>query len=192
MRTIMAQYTDTPPAELQFSYDKYGKPALNTPAVEDHLHFNLSHSGELALLAVTGIAPVGVDIEYAGPFDNMPDVAERFFSPAEYRAWSELPTHERTQGFYHCWTRKEAVIKALGLGLSAPLDAFDVPVHQIPGWEQPQTRNPLPLQWRYPLLHLNPAEGYVGALALCVAECEKLNTFKMSLYHYSMGSGDTA
>lgn len=119
LREILAEYCGAKPAELRFEYRKEGKPSLQEgPA------FNLSHSGGWAALAVGQDVPLGIDIEAYRPVDD--GVARRFFSAAEYADLSSLPKHQWEAGFFNCWTRKEAVIKAIGLGLSMPLDSFDV------------------------------------------------------------------
>jgi 4'-phosphopantetheinyl transferase len=109
----------------------WGKPFLLDPAagsqLAPHLEFNLSHSGPLAVFAVAE-QPLGVDIERADPDLEWPALAQRFFAPEEYRAISTLPDGDRREAFFACWTRKEALVKAAGLGLSYPLDAFEVSV----------------------------------------------------------------
>ena len=170
MREILGQYTNSPPDELRFGYDNNGKPGLLAPSTKTALEFNLSHSGELALLAITHIAPVGVDIEQAKEFDNRDELVARFFSETEQRAYEALPHPERISAFYHCWTRKEALIKALGLGLSAPLDAFDVSLTPSSTWQVAHTRPPLPQDLAFPLLQIDPAPDYRAAVALCTAD----------------------
>lgn len=119
LREILADYAGDNPANLRFDYRKEGKPSLPLgPA------FNLSHSGGWAALAVGQDVPIGIDIEAFRPVDE--GIARRFFSAREYADLSALPKAQWEAGFFNCWTRKEAVIKAIGLGLSMPLDSFDV------------------------------------------------------------------
>lgn len=119
LRHVLGRITDTAPDELVFSYGPQGKPALaQGPS------FNLSHSKKLACLAVHPTTVLGADIEGFREIEE--GVAERFFSAAEYAALQELSGGAKEAGFFRCWTRKEAVVKALGGGLSIPLDAFDV------------------------------------------------------------------
>lgn len=119
LRHVLGKLTDTAPDELEFSYGPQGKPALaQGPS------FNLSHSGELACLAVHATTALGADIEVFREIED--GVAERFFSAAEFAALRGLLGKAKEAGFFRCWTRKEAVVKALGGGLSIPLDAFDV------------------------------------------------------------------
>jgi len=123
LRILLGRYLNTPPRDLEFRYGSKGKPALAESAA---LQFNASHSGDLALFAFTMDCDLGVDIEAVRPMPDMEDVTRRFFCPEETAELMALPDGHRDQGFFLCWTRKEAYIKATGEGLSAPLDAFRV------------------------------------------------------------------
>src|SRR6185503_1727872 len=90
------------------------------------LEFNLSHSGALALVAAARGRPVGVDVERHRPGVETLEIAARFFTPRELGALRALDADGRVAGFFLCWTRKEAYVKARGEGLTVPLDAFDV------------------------------------------------------------------
>ncbi|MEL6640819.1 MAG: 4'-phosphopantetheinyl transferase superfamily protein [Pseudomonadota bacterium] len=119
LRRVLGASCGIDPADLQFSYGPQGKPAMS-----DGPRFNLSHTGDLACLALHTDIALGVDIE---AFRTVEDgIAERFFSPVEHATLTALPPSAQQAGFFRCWTRKESVIKALGGGLSIPLDAFDV------------------------------------------------------------------
>jgi 4'-phosphopantetheinyl transferase len=122
LRDILARYLGCEPAQLTFSTNKYGKPAL----IGHDLEFNLSHSGDFALVAVTQGRRTGVDVEGIRSEMEIERLASRFFSPREVSELAALPPEQRITGFFNCWTRKEAYIKARGLGLSLPLDSFDV------------------------------------------------------------------
>ena len=125
-RRILAQYLEIEPQGLSFEYGKTGKPDLIRALNPLGLRFNLSHSYELSLLAVTRTVPLGVDIELIDRnfFDKA--IVHCFFSPDEVRCLFALPEEARAEAFFSCWTRKEAYIKALGEGLSLPLDSFSV------------------------------------------------------------------
>ena len=126
LRTILSLYLDCSPTELHFKYTEYGKPALINFQVNANLTFNLAHSGELALYAITLERAIGVDIEQIRQEFADDEIARRFFSAREASRLFSLPANDRLRAFFDCWTRKEAFIKAKGLGLSLPLDQFDV------------------------------------------------------------------
>jgi 4'-phosphopantetheinyl transferase len=162
LRTILGRYLGTPPDSLRFCYNSHGKPAL--AGEPGSLRFNVSHSGDLALIAVARARAVGVDIERLRP--NMADeqLARRFFSPPEVASLLALAERDRQRGFFTCWTRKEAYIKARGEGLSIPLDQFQVSL--APG--EPAAL--LSVQGggvaRWSLHELRPGPGYIAALAV--------------------------
>jgi 4'-phosphopantetheinyl transferase len=123
---LLGAYLGVPPSIVGFVYGPQDKPALAPPLDASGLQFNVSHSGEVALYAVGLHQRIGVDIEQARPLDDLAALAERNFSAAERRALFTLPPEQRPLAFFTCWARKEAFIKALGEGLSHPLDTFTV------------------------------------------------------------------
>ncbi len=136
MRLILARYLQKPPNELEFTYNQYGKPQLlHSPS----LQFNLSHSGDLALLAVGEEFPLGIDVEFfsARPYEG---IGKHLFSPRENQSLHETRTQLKPLVFFHIWAQKEAFIKACGLGLSYPTQQFDVPSNP---WESQQIIDPL-------------------------------------------------
>lgn len=124
MRRLLAAYAGCAPQELRFATSARAKPVLSGPGAG--LHFNLSHSGELALLGVSPDAALGVDIERVRRLDDGAALAGANFSAREYAAWRAVPPGQRDLAFFLCWTRKEAYVKAVGEGLYLPLDRFDV------------------------------------------------------------------
>ena len=157
LRSVVARYLETQPETLRFSYGAYGKPGL---ASEHVLRFNLSHSHEVALLAVALDAELGVDVEHIRADFASEEIARRFFSRAEVEVFNALPREEQVAAFFRCWTRKEAYIKALGSGLSHPLDSFDVTL--APG--EPAALSRVKELWS--LFDLDVSPGYAGALAV--------------------------
>lgn len=123
LRTILGLYLGTAPAAVGFRYEPFGKPALDA---EGPLRFNLSHSADLALVAVTSRRKVGVDVERMSLGNASEEIAAQSFSPAEMAALARLAPAERHRAFYRFWTRKEAYVKARGDGLSNSLPSFDV------------------------------------------------------------------
>ena len=126
LRCLLAERLAVEPHTLEFKNNKYGKPFLES----NKLHFNLSHSQDLALYAFSCNGPVGVDIEFCREQVNWEELARRFFSECEQEQIFSLPATERKLAFFRCWSRKEAFIKAIGQGLSFPLHDFDVAVTQ--------------------------------------------------------------
>jgi 4'-phosphopantetheinyl transferase len=124
LRRILSFYTDTPPEDIHFDYGKRGKPFLKGSS----LQFNVSHSDHMAVFALTMDHEIGVDIEKIEP-EFKDSVASRFFSQQEYKELQQLSDSEKVPAFYRIWSKKEALIKALGEGLFAPLDAFSVSVN---------------------------------------------------------------
>jgi 4'-phosphopantetheinyl transferase len=122
LREILATELGERPERLPLSFEPDGKPTLSH--ITKAPHFNLSHTGHCAALAVTRAAPIGIDIETIRPIER--DIAQRFFSAAENIVLESYGSSERIKAFYRCWTRKEAFVKARGDGLGFPLDAFDV------------------------------------------------------------------
>lgn len=164
LRDILGGYLGLPPQDVRFSHGAMGKPhlAVDGPPI----HFNLSHSHELALIAVARHCEVGVDVERVRRFDNQLPLAERFFAPQEVRALQELAEHMMPEAFFHAWTRKEALVKASGQGLGFGVDRIEVTL--LPGEPAKLIRldgcEKAAAAWS--LLHVEPAPGYVGALAL--------------------------
>ena len=128
-RIILGRCVSRLPQSLRFAVASHGKPTLAEPS--GRLRFNLSHAGDLALLAISHDHELGVDIECDRPIEAL-DLASRFFSPGEYIALSSLPPQQRQEAFFRCWSRKESFIKALGDGLSFPLDGFEVSLADEP------------------------------------------------------------
>lgn len=126
LRCILATYARCEPEVLEFREGPQGKPALASP-VED-IPFNLTHTRGLALVAIAGSGRVGIDAETVRPESEVADLSSRFFAPAEAAEILALSPDARLAAFFTCWTRKEAFVKALGGGLSVPLDRFQVSV----------------------------------------------------------------
>jgi 4'-phosphopantetheinyl transferase len=126
LRELLGVYLARPPAALKFRYTNHGKPALDANATDSDLQFNLSHSGGVAIYAFSLGRRLGVDVEQIRPQLAGEDIARRYFAAREVAELLALPTHMRPEGFFLCWTRKEAYVKAHGAGLSLPLDSFAV------------------------------------------------------------------
>jgi 4'-phosphopantetheinyl transferase len=166
LRLLLSQYVGKAPAAIAFLYGERGKPAIRLAPGEPDLQFNVSHAAGLAVCAVTAGTGIGVDIEWTGRTVEFASLAGRFFSADESGELLALPPAVQRAAFFNCWTRKEAYIKAIGDGLSCPLDAFSVTLR--PG-EPARLRSiggdPVEAA-RWALHAFGPAPGYVGALAV--------------------------
>ncbi len=164
LREILAAYLGIAPREVAFIQNEFGKPALSTEQARDGLSFNASHSASVAVVAVGRAGAIGIDIEQLRPMVDAESIAGRYFAPREAATFAALHPRGRIEGFFNAWTRKEAVVKALGGGLSIPLDSFEVSLR--PGEPAVILGGDLPdaASGRWLIHHLEPAPGYVGAL----------------------------
>lgn len=163
LRTIVGAYSGRAPGSLSFAYGEFDKPSLEG----DGPWFNLAHSGAVALLAVSTVGELGVDVELEPPDFDYESLAARFFSAAELDALRAVPELERARSFLECWTRKEAFVKARGDGLQLALDSFDVSLGPgIPaGLRRVAWSEDEPGQWT--IRDVSDRElGYVGAMAI--------------------------
>jgi len=163
-REILSRYLGIAPRELRFRYSPHGKPELDGAAAASGLRFNVSNSGEMALYAIAAGRELGVDLEQLKPMPDGISIARRFFSAPENEVFAALAEDARDLAFFHCWTRKEAYIKAVGEGLSMPLDCFDVAFAPGEPARLLRTRGDPAEAARWTLIELHPGPGYVGAL----------------------------
>lgn len=157
LRVVLSCYMGVDPSSLKFAYGPRGKPSL----LGDGPQFNLSHSAQLAMIAVAA-APLGIDCEKMRHLERLLDIGRRQFSAVEYEALQKIPEADRLLAFYRCWTRKEAYVKALGLGLAA-LDVFDVDLGERARLLSLRDGEDL-ANWS--LLDVSPSAGFVGACAV--------------------------
>lgn len=172
-------YLNKPPQQLTFGYGTKGKPFLIQSKSKDRIEFNQSESHGTALYAFTLSNEIGIDIEYMRPVADMQQIVDRNFSEYEKSSFNGLKTNAKLDGFFNCWTRKEAFIKAIGQGLYFPLDQFDVSLS--PG---------IPAQLlrvsecqeditKWTLIEFTPKTGFKAALATKQQNC----TYRF--YHFS-------
>jgi len=131
VRCILAAYLQTLPEQVMFQTNAFGKPSL--AGISSEIQFNVSHSADLAVCAVTQSAQIGIDIEYIRliePIDDMQAMAQLYFADQEYQQFMQLPVAEQLEAFFALWTRKEAFIKGVGQGLAHPLNNFCVPFNK--------------------------------------------------------------
>jgi 4'-phosphopantetheinyl transferase len=159
LRELLGRYTSQLPADLEFDYNPRDKPLLRRKPLELAVEFNISDSHGMALLAFAVGHQLGIDVELVRPEMPHDGIAERFFSPQEIVELHALPRSQRAEGFFLCWTRKEAYIKARGEGPLIPLESFSVAL--TPG--QPERLESADSH-RWSLRSLKPDPAYVGAL----------------------------
>lgn len=165
LRDILASYLGVEPSSLAFGEGPHGKPLLDAPEAGRSIRFSLSHSGGMALVAVSLGREVGVDVERVRPREDLDGFAARYFSPHEREALARIPSDDRLRTFFETWTLKEAYLKACGDGLLRELDAFDVTV----GDAQPRllsVRDRPGDEARWTLGRLDPGQGYVATVAV--------------------------
>lgn len=160
LRTILARYLDAEPASLRFDYGPHGKPALMAAP----LRFNLSHSHDLALVAVAREREVGIDVERVRDTVEVARLAARFFSPPEQALLAALSPADRPGAFFRLWTCKEAYLKATGEGMSRALGTLDVT--GAANTRAPQVLVRGAVDDRFTLHGLRPDPGYAAALAV--------------------------
>ena len=118
LRIFIGAQLNLPPERVELGYGPFGKPYVIPQTGAPTLHFNVSHSGKLVLLAFHPAHEVGVDVEAVRRDSDWEDVARHVFSEGEYRRWALLNSEERPTAFFRAWTRHEAILKALGRGIA--------------------------------------------------------------------------
>ena len=174
MRRILSAYLAQSPEAISFREGAFGKPELAGADRSPMLSFNLSHSKTIAALVVCRSGPVGIDVEDVRAIE--PEVAASHFSAAELADLDQVKGDEWLESFYRCWTRKEAILKAEGVGLHHPLDGFDVSL--LPDAPPALLGTRIPLSHRWHVYDVSPAMHTIGALATA-QHCAQL-----SLYSY--------
>jgi len=174
LRTLLGQYLGVPPSDVAIAIALNGKPRLGDLMRPTDIRFNVAHSGDIALITFTSNCEIGVDVERLRPVGFAERIARRFFHAAEAAAITAAPPDARDDVFLRCWTAKEAVVKALGSGITGSLATFRVPTEMHDGaWIEL-----LPARcWLQPLL---PAPGYLGAVA-CVGAPRSIRCFELTM-----------
>jgi len=159
LRSILGAYINRPASEIELIYGPAGKPAIQMSGGKPSIRFNLSHSHGLVVYAFSTWREIGIDVEAIRPDVAVEEIADRFFSARERAELQSLPQELRNEGFFLCWTCKEAYIKARGSGMGISLNSFGVSV--TPGHPR-ELRSSDSSQWS--LRSLQAAPGYVGAV----------------------------
>ncbi len=163
LRLLLSKYLQQTVPKISFLYTEKGKPFVSNPI---DLQFNLSHANGFALAAFSLKHPLGVDVEWINPKVEIDLVARHFFASGEIKRLFELPATQRSVAFFNCWTRKESFIKAIGDGLSFPLDQFEVSLQPEEDVELLATHWNQTEKEYWSLFKLEPGKGYRAALAI--------------------------
>jgi 4'-phosphopantetheinyl transferase len=163
LRSIVGLYLGRAPSTVAFSYGSHGKPRLSEAAIAEGLSFNVSHSDDTALYAFADARELGIDIERLDRKVDVAGIAGQFFAPGEVAAIAAMPAERQHLRFFDFWTRKEAYVKALGQGLSIPLNEFDV--SSIGRTPRADHGNGLD-STAWSIRELQPGTGYAAALVV--------------------------
>jgi len=170
LRELLAKRLGVAPESIELEYGTHGKPALARGRPGPDLRFNVSHSEDVAVYAFSRGREIGIDIEAIRVIRDADDIATRFFSRRENEAYVALDSRDRPLGFFNCWTRKEAFIKALGDGLYYPLDCFDVSLAPGEPAKILRVQDTPGDECGWCLSSFSPAPGFVAAV---VSECRE-------------------
>jgi len=165
LRRLLSRYMGQEASAIHFHYGKHGKPSIGNLKKGKTCAFNCSHSRDKVILAFSASVPLGVDCECMLRELDFSGITKRFFSQSEISAFHSLPEHCRKEAFFNCWTRKEAFIKAMGMGLSIGLDQFDVSLRPGESAKLLRTRYDKKDAREWSLYDLKISPGFKAALA---------------------------
>lgn len=165
LRILLGGYLNIEPKDLKITTTKEGKPILDAKGLYAQIEFNVSHSGEWILFGFCHERPLGIDIEYCREIEFHSIVSD-LFAPAEQVSWNELNPAQHSTAFFSAWTRKEAYVKATGLGLMKPLNSFAVSIGHASEPELLWCMENFNSCKKWSIIDLDPAPGYFGALAI--------------------------
>jgi 4'-phosphopantetheinyl transferase len=126
LRIVIAYYIESEPQDIIFTKNAFGKLSLMQKSSKNYIRFNMAHSEDIVAVAVTSQNKVGIDVEFIRDIEDAQTIVSQNFSPSEQVYLTDLPQNEFRNRFFTCWTLKEAFIKAIGKGLSYPLEKFSV------------------------------------------------------------------
>lgn len=180
LRMILSNYVGVEPQHLRFKYSAFGKPMLANNPDNRSICFNLSHSDGVVLYAVTLDHHTGIDVERVQSDIDTEQIAKRFFSSDENNLLDAVPEKERLAMFFKFWTRKEAVIKATGKGISYPMEKLDVSSMQDTFLSTIELIDDTKENLSFSVYDLFPEKGYAAAIAISGNDC------KITCRHYSL------
>lgn len=165
LRRLLGNYLALEPAGLAFGYGSNGKPYLTGSNRSERLRFNVSNSDDLAVIAVSLDRELGVDLEAQHPLEDADQIATRYFCVPERDNLLGANGIDKQILFYTYWTRKEALLKATGAGLSSPLTSIDVSQASEAVEQLYVVTDGSGTRRGFGMVDLHPPSGYLGALA---------------------------
>lgn len=191
LRLLLSQYLNCLPEAIEFQYTEQGKPSLVEPVnfarpagIADACYFNLAHSNDIAMYALTSSGELGIDIEYHRNDIHALEIADRYFTVNESNYLRQcIDDDERQRTFFNGWSRKEAFLKAIGQGLYYPLHAIEVDMQTVAPFTKLTMRGNDVLPWA--LFNLPAPEHYSAAIVLPKMVNEIVNQGEINLSNYS-------
>lgn len=165
LRCVLGKYLEIDAQKICIQNTKYGKPYMRPVGENTIVQFNLSHSGNLIIYCFTSGHVIGIDVENIHPIEEMDTIITHFFSSEENRFIYDLHPRQRLDGFYYCWTRKEAYMKANGKGFSLPLNSFTVPIYTDNLSHQNNFHNTKEDKRQWQFMSFLPVPGYFAAIS---------------------------
>jgi len=166
LRKLLGERLEMKPETIEFCYGNYGKPALANQLTGVPLHFNVTHSDDVAAYAFSRGREIGIDVEAISDMLDRDEVASHCFSNHEIEDYRQLNDGEKPLGFFNCWTRKEAFVKALGDGLQYPLSSFDVTLSPDEPAKILRIGDHTGRDCGWELFSFVPLPGFIGAVAV--------------------------
>lgn len=166
LRSLLSAYVDCAPQQIVLEAKQYHKPFLVCPDSSNDFRFNLSHSEDMVLIAITREVEVGIDVEYMRRFPDALRIVNSTFSVDERCFLNSLPPEDFEEAFFTCWTSKEAFLKGIGKGLSFPLDKFSIDFQNGTSEGLVHVHDDLGKAYWWKIIKLFPGPGYSGALAI--------------------------
>lgn len=166
LRSILGAYVGRAPCQLVIEAEHYYKPCLLSPSGDNDIQFNLSHSGDMSLIAVTRGTVVGIDVEHIREVPDALQIVNSVFSVDERRFFNSLPPADFEEAFFACWTSKEAFLKGIGKGLSYPLDQFSIIFSKGESDSVIYVHDDPAYAYCWKIIRLSPGPGYSAALAI--------------------------
>lgn len=165
LRKILGVYCNAKPSDIVFKYNEHGKPGIPEGSNPGEIQFNLSHSGDLALCALTKKSAVGIDIEFLRQVTRPEKILERFFSDRERAYYHSQPESMKIRAFLKLWTIREALSKALGTGFSSQLKEIDLSPALESSFPARASITQTNESGIWSILQIAPCDGYIGGLA---------------------------